>query len=237
MNAIIIGASSGIGKELAVQLSAKGYKLGLTARRVDLLNELAKEINTESFVMQMDVKDIENTTKGINDLIQKMGGAGLIIINAGTGAHNPELEWEKEKNTIDVNVTGFCNAANAAMKYFISRGSGHLVGISSLAALRGNRFAPAYSASKAFLSNYLEGLRHKVVKENIPVTITDIKPGFVNTVMAQGDYLFWVEPVPKAVKQIVKAIERKKAVAYITRRWRLIAWIYKALPKWIYYKG
>jgi short-subunit dehydrogenase len=123
------------------------------------------------------------------------------------------------------------------MKYFISHGRGHLVGISSLAALRGNRFSPAYSASKSFLSIYLEGLRHKAVKEKLSVTVTDIKPGYVNTAMAKGKYLFWIAPVPKAVKQIIKAIEKKKAVAYITRRWRVIAWIYKALPKWIYYKG
>jgi short-subunit dehydrogenase len=237
LNAIIIGASSGIGRELAIQLSAKGYNLGLTARRVDLLNDLANEINTESFILKMDVADIENTMKGINDLIEKMGGIDLIIINAGVGFNNPELNWEKEKTTIDVNVAGFCAAANASMKYFISRGGGHLVGISSLAALRGNRYAPAYSASKAFLSNYLEGLRHKVVKEKLPVTITDIKAGYINTAMAQGEYLFWVAPVPKAVKQIVKAIEKKKPLAYITGRWRVIAWIYQVLPKWIYYKA
>jgi short-subunit dehydrogenase len=237
LNAIIIGASSGIGRELAIQLSAKGYKLGLTARRVDLLNDLAKEINTESFIMKMDVAEIDNTIKGINDLIEKIGGADLIIINAGVGFTNPELDWQKEKATIDVNVMGFCAAANASMKYFISRGSGHLVGISSLAALRGNRFAPAYSASKAFMSNYLEGLRHKVVKKKLPITVTDIKPGYVNTKMAMGEYLFWVAPVPKAVRQIIKAIEKKKSVAYITRRWRINAWIYKRLPGWIYYKA
>jgi short-subunit dehydrogenase len=170
-------------------------------------------------------------------LIEKMDGADIIIINAGVGFTNPELDWEKEKTTIDVDVLGFCVTANASMKYFISRGRGHLVGISSLAALRGNRFAPAYSASKAFLSNYLEGLRHKVVKEKLPITITDIKPGYINTKMAQGEYLFWVAPVTKAVRQMVKAIEKKKSVAYITKRWRIIAWIYKVIPKWIYYKA
>jgi len=93
-----------------------------------------------------------------------MGGVDLVVISAGTGHLNDGLDWDLENEAIKTNVTGFAVMANVAMKHFVKRGSGHLVGISSIAALRGGRQAPAYNASKAFESNYLEGLRQKVRK-------------------------------------------------------------------------
>ena len=94
-------------------------------------------------------------------LIEEMGGVELVVISAGIGFINPELNWPEEKATIDVNVTGFAALANVAFRHFEQMQSGHLVGISSIAALRGSRIAPAYSASKAFVSNYMEGLRFR----------------------------------------------------------------------------
>ena len=120
--------------------------------------------------------------------------------------------------------------ANVFMKHFYTKGKGQLVGISSIAALRGSG---VYSATKAFVSNYLEGLRHKVIKDKKEITITDIKPGFVDTDMAKGD-LFWVTPVDKAAKQIYQTIIKKKAHTYITSRWRLVAWVLKCMPRFIY---
>lgn len=124
--------------------------------------------------------------------------------------------------------------ANVAFQHFLEKGSGHLVGISSIAALRGNRESPAYNASKAFESNYLEGLRQKVRKLRLQITITDIKPGFVKTAMAKGDGIFWAADADKAARQIYNAIRRRKSSAYITRRWRLVAWVMKLLPGFIY---
>jgi short-subunit dehydrogenase len=122
------------------------------------------------------------------------------------------------------------------MHLFFKQGYGHLVGISSIAALRGSRYVPTYPASKAYLSTYLEGLRHKVKYEKLRITITDIKPGFVDTAMAQGDYVFWRAPVAKAAEQIYQAIVKKKKTAYITKRWRLIGWVQKYLPDFLYYR-
>jgi short-subunit dehydrogenase len=229
-NVIIIGASSGIGKELAKVFSENGFTLGLTARRLELLSQIAKELPGSSFVKHMDVSNTNEAIKAIEQLIEEMGGVQTIVINAGIGFINPDLDWEKEKNTIDVNVAGFTAMATTAMKHFIKQGFGHLVGISSISAIRGSSHAPAYSASKAFMSHYLEGLRLITLKKKIPVTITDIQPGFVDTAMAKGDKLFWVATPRTAALQIFEAIEKKKTHAYITKRWRLIAWLLKLTP-------
>lgn len=234
--AIIIGASSGIGKELAKILSEDGYSLGLAARRVELLKALQGELKTDSMIKPIDLAQPGEAIKELNELIQTMGNVDLLIISSGTGHLNPELDWDKEKATLDVNVTGFAAAANVALKYFLEQGRGHLVGISSIAALRGSRHAPAYNASKAFVSNYLEGLRSKVRKAKADIAITDIQPGLVDTAMAQGEGLFWVAPPEKAARQIYQKIKRRKTHAYITKRWGIIAVIMKYMPGWIYEK-
>ena len=123
--------------------------------------------------------------------IKEMDGVDLIVFSAGTGDMNNGLSWPLENEAIKTNVTGFAALVNVAMHHFTEKGFGHLVGISSIAALRGGRESPAYNASKAFESNYLEGLRQKVRKSGLPMTITDIRPGFVNTAMAKGDGIFW----------------------------------------------
>jgi short-subunit dehydrogenase len=120
------------------------------------------------------------------------------------------------------------------MKQFIKQGSGHLVGISSIASIRGGRAAPSYNASKAYESNYLEGLRQKVKNMALPITVTEIIPGFVDTAMAKGEGIFWSAPPHKAAVQIFEAIGAKKSKAYITKRWSVIAWFLKLLPSFIY---
>jgi short-subunit dehydrogenase len=232
--AIVIGASSGIGRELAKILAGNGYSVGVMARRVHLLNELRAEIKGEVLVQEIDVADAETAMGILASIIDKMGGMDLIVISAGTGDVNDDLTWPLEHETIRTNVTGFAALANVAMHHFIEKGSGHLVSISSIAALRGGRESPAYNASKAFESNYVEGLRQKIRRLHLPITVTDIQPGFVNTAMAKGEGIFWASPADKAAMQIYDAIRRKKAHTYITRRWRLIAWLMKLLPRFIY---
>ena len=232
--AIVIGASSGIGRELAKILSQNGYAVGVMARRLHLLNELRDEIKSDLFVRQIDVANVESAMEILSGFIKDMGGADLIVISAGTGDINESLSWPVEYETIRTNVTGFTGLVNVAMQHFTEKGSGHLVGISSLAALRGGRESPAYNASKAFESNYLEGVRQKVRKLGLPITITDIKPGFVKTAMAKGDGIFWAADANKAAMQIYNAIKQRKSSAYVTRRWRLAAWIMKLLPGFIY---
>ena len=232
--AIIIGASSGIGRELAKILSSNEYVVGAMARRVQLLNELRNEVEGSLLVRKIDVTDVEPAMENLAQFIEEMGGVDLVVISAGTGDINNRLDWPLENQTIKTNVTGFAALANVAMRHFMGKGFGHLVGISSIAALRGGRESPAYNASKAFESNYLEGLRQKVRKSGLPITITDIRPGFVKTAMAKGDGIFWAAEPEKAARQIYHAIKRRKSVAYVTQRWAPVAWLMKLLPGFIY---
>jgi short-subunit dehydrogenase len=234
--AIIVGASSGIGRALARLLARNGYAVGLVARRLPLLLALQQEIGNTAFVKQIDVSNTLDAMSRFSEMVQEMEDVDLVVMSAGTGFINPGLDWDKENETIAVNVAGFAAIANIAMRYFLEKGSGHLVNISSIAALRGNGSAPAYNASKAFESIYVEGLRQKVAKLRLPITITDIQPGFVDTAMAQSERLFWVASPEKAAKQIYRAIQGKRKHAYITRRWRLIAWLVKLMPDSVYHR-
>jgi len=228
--AVIIGASSGIGKAMAEALSLEGYTLGLTGRRITLLEKIKESLPGETFISKMDVSDAPTTSLQFEELLEKMGAVDLVIISAGIGHPNPDLDSALELETIDTNVSGFVVIADAAFRHFQKQGKGQLVGISSIGALRGNGVGPAYSASKAFVSNYMEGLRIKALKEKLDISITDVRPGFVDTPMAKGDGLFWVASPAKAASQIIKAFKAGKSCVYVTRRWNLVAWLLRLMP-------
>ena len=232
--AIIIGASSGIGNELACQLSKDRISLGLTARRIGLLEELKSQLPYDSVVKYMDITNFNASKLQLDNLIAEMGEVDLICICSGVGYRNDELDWNLELETINTNVIGVTSLICASMDYFLSKGSGHLAVISSLSALRGSSKCPAYNASKSFISNYLEGMQCKAKRSGSNVFVTDIKPGFVDTAMPERNGLFWLMPLPVAVRQIYKAILSKKKSVYITKRWTLIAFLVKILPKAIY---
>lgn len=232
--AIIIGATSGIGRELAKLLVNNSYKVGITGRRASLLNEIKSENPDLYVVASFDITNYTHVTQCLDMLVAELGGADLIILSSGTGDNNDSLDFKIEKETIDTNVAGFTCALDWAFNYFEKQGFGHLVAISSIGGLRGSRQAPAYNASKAYQINYLEGLRQKAAKLGNHIIVTDIRPGLVDTSMAKGEGLFWVMPVEKTAKQIMIEIIRKKKVAYVTKRWKLIAFILKVMPKLIY---
>lgn len=234
--AVIIGASSGIGRALATILASNGYNIGVAARRANLLAALGAELPAPVVVKAIDVSKPAEAMPRLRELIAEMGGVELFVISAGTGFINWGLGWEREQETIDVNVSGFAAVVNVAVEHLQARGSGHIVAISSLAALRGHGDAPAYHASKAFISSYLQGLRHKFRKLKLPIAVTDVQPGFVNTAMAKGEGLFWVASPEKAARQIFAAIRQRKRQVYVTKRWRLIAWFLKAAPDWLYHR-
>jgi len=234
--AIVVGASSGIGRALALRLAHEGYAVGLAARRLPLLLELQAEIGPRAHVRQLDVADTARAMTRLEELIAELGGADLIVVSAGTGHVNPDLAWEHEEETLEVNVLGFAAMANVAYRYFVGRGAGHLVGISSIAALRGSGVAPAYNASKAFVSAYLDGLRHKLARLGSPVAITDVQPGFVRTAMAQGPHVFWAASPEEAAEQIWWAIRRRRKRAIVTRRWRPVAWLMRIVPDAVYHR-
>jgi short-subunit dehydrogenase len=228
--AVIIGATTGIGKTLAEKLIREEYLVGITGRREEMLKILEENHIGKILSMKMDVQDLYSIESICNKLVIKLGGLDLLIISAGIGEENKLLDFSIENNVIKTNVQGFTCVADWGMNYFKKQGHGHLVNISSVAGIRGNGLAPSYNSSKAFQINYLEGLRLNAAKSNSSIYVTDVRPGFVDTAMAKGNGLFWVAPVEKAAEQIYAAIKRKKKVVYISKRWRLISYILKAIP-------
>jgi short-subunit dehydrogenase len=229
--AIIIGASSGIGKELAKILSFEGYIVGLVARRTANLIELQKQLPNKAFIKTVDISCPNKAKNLIEELIREMGGIDLFVISSGVGHLNPDLNLSYEQEVIDVNVSGFVAMSNVAYKHFLSKGSGHLLGISSIGALMPNPSAPAYNASKVFVSNYLVSIRHKLESQTNNVVVTDVKCGFVDTNMAKGDKnkMFWVASPEKAALQIYDGLKKKKKLIYVSKRWRTIAWVLKVI--------
>lgn len=232
--AIIIGASSGIGKGLAKLLTENDYKVGITGRKTELLDEL-KKTNSNSFLIKtFDATDTKISVEKLEELTSELGGLDLLILSSGTGDLNETLDFEIERKVIDLNVTGFTNIIDWTFNYFEKQEFGHLVAISSVAGIRGSRQAPSYNATKSYQINYLEGLRQKSTKSKKPIFVTDIRPGLVDTNMAKGEGLFWVMPVEKVAKQIFKAIKNKNKVVYVTKRWGLIGRLLKIMPRFIY---
>lgn len=230
---IIIGASSGLGKEIALHYAKQGNIVGITGRRGEILESLKSQHQNQIFTAGFDVRSKENISRFLQ-LVQYTGGLDLLIYNAGFGEPSTELNVETEMATVETNVSGCVAIVGTAFNFFLQQGYGQIAITSSVAALRGNSWAPAYSGSKAFISNYSESLNIKARKLKKNIVITDIRPGFVNTHMAKGNRRFWVASPNKAALQMVKAIEQKKWVAYITKRWWLVAQIMKFLPYGLY---
>jgi short-subunit dehydrogenase len=231
---LIIGATSGIGRELARQYAAAGHLVGATGRRQDLLDSLHAEFPDLILTSCFDATGAD-AAQELAALTQRLGGLDLLIFNAGWGDLSDTLDWTIDKPTVDINVNAFLTAIHFGWNYFIHQGYGQLVTVSSIAGNRGNRHSPAYSAAKSFQSTYFEGLFIKARKMKIPLYVTDIQPGFVDTKMAKGPR-FWVAPVDKAARQIIRAIAKRRRRAYITRRWWIIAQLFRWIPGWIYYR-
>lgn len=231
---IIIGATSGIGRGLAEQYAKENCLIGITGRRENLLKEVCAQDKDKLSYKVCDITHTEATISLLEMLVQELGGMDLLIICAGTGELNPDLSYQIEEPTLLTNVIGFTNIADWGFRYFEQQKRGHIVAISSVGGIRGSGISPAYNATKAYQINYMEGLRQKATKSPYSIYTTDVRPGFVDTAMAKGEGLFWVTPVDKAVKQIKKAISKKKNVAYISKRWKYVAALFRILPSAIY---
>lgn len=233
---VIIGATSGIGKTLAEVYAKTDAKIAIVGRREAKLREIASTCEDKYIYKVCDIIDTNILTNNLDEIYNNLGGIDLMIISAGVGELNPELTYQLEEPTLKTNVLGWTCIVDWTMKQFEKQGFGHLVSISSVGGLRGSGIAPAYNATKAFQINYIEGMHQKSNKLSKRIYITDIRPGFVDTAMAKGDGLFWVSPLGKAGKQIYIAIEKKRKIVYITRRWRFLAFVVKHIPSFIYRK-
>ncbi len=232
--AIIIGASSGMGRGIAELLARDGYQVAITGRRRELLEEIRNSRPGSFVVSCFDVTNLEIVPSVLDGLAMELGGCDLFFISAGGGDLNEMLDFSIEKKMIDLNVAAFTQLADWAYRYFMKQGYGHLAAISSIAGLRGLRHAPAYNATKAYQVSYLEALRQKSNHLGLPITVTDIRPGFVDTPNAKGEGRFWQASVSKASGQIYSALKAGRKVVYVTKRWWLIAMIMKLVPRFIY---
>ncbi|MGB5462552.1 MAG: SDR family NAD(P)-dependent oxidoreductase, partial [Aureibaculum sp.] len=222
-NAVVFGATSGIGEALANLLVKEGYKVLITGRRIERLESIQALNPAKYVVKEHDITDINATNKIFEELPSIFDKIDLIIHNAGIAEPNFDLSWEKDLPTLETNVLGATRVYQLAYNYFKDQGYGHLVGVTSIASIRGNRQVAAYHASKAFQASYLESLWMKAKRtKKAKIDVTNILPGYVDTDIIISD-TFWMASVDKAVNQIYAAIKNKKRKAYITKRWRLIA--------------
>ena len=235
-NAIVFGATSGIGRALSQLLAEDGYRVMITGRRLERLESLKASAPESYLIRQHDITDVDDTGKLFEELPSAMGQVDLIIHNSGIGENNFDLEWDKDLPTLNTNVMGAARVYQLAYNYFKVQGHGHLVGITSIASLVGNRHVPAYHASKSFQSNYLESLWMKARRtKKAKIQVTNILPGYVDTDIITGE-TFWMAPLDKASRQIYTGIKKKKRRVYITRRWGLIARLIGVLPPQILVK-
>lgn len=236
--AIVIGASSGIGREVAKTLAHHGFELGMVGRRTHLLENLQQEISTKGYIKTIDISKTDEAITLLKELITEMGGLDLIVIMAGAYAQfDPNREWESTKKLIEVDVAGYSAMVFTAMEHFEKQKYGHLVGVTSIDALRGIPQAPSYSAAKGYASLLLEGMRNRMIQENLPIYVTELLPGWVDvehTCFSQMPGTFWVASTKDAAAQIYDAIKAKKKRAYITKRWIFFAWFMKLAPDWLF---
>jgi len=235
---MITGASSGIGKGLALEIAARGGRLGLLARRAELLNEIVAEIekrNGRAVAVSADVRDAQAVRAGADTIRAELGPIDVMIANAGIApiVHVTKLQAEEVAEALDINVVGAVNSVTSVLPEMMERKQGQLVAISSLAAYRGLPISAAYCASKAALSSFFESLRIDLKESGIDVTI--VYPGFIKTPLTAGrSYMPYLMEVDYAANKIIAAIEkRKRSYAF---PWQLAAVVRSGLvmPAFMY---
>ena len=242
--AIIIGASSGMGREVAKLLSKDGYIVGLTARRLHLLESLQQELSGPSFVQQLDVT-APDARQILQGFIKTIGGMDLIVISISPfldnqnslGFDDSEKSWQKKLSNLNVCFTGFITMADVALAHFKQQNSGHLIGISSTSGLRGSGFYPEYSGTKAGISCYMEGVRNQMIQNNFNVHVTDIIAGFVaveHSPLGQDPDAYWEITCKQAGQEILAGIKAQQKIVYVPGKCWIVALLLTYMPDYIY---
>lgn len=234
MKAIVIGASSGIGKEVAQLFIDEGWTVGLAARRDGMLLPMMHAHEDRVKVAKIDVTASDAGEK-LMTLIKRIGGMDLFFYAAGIGRQNRELEETIELSTVRTNALGFTRMIGEAYRYFAANGGGHIAAITSIAGTKGLGPAPSYSATKAMQATYLQALEQLAHAKELKISFTDIRPGFVDTDLLSGThhYPMLMQPAPVA-KAIVKAVKQKKHVCVIDWKWRLLTALWRRIPLWFW---
>ncbi|MBR5169676.1 MAG: SDR family NAD(P)-dependent oxidoreductase [Muribaculaceae bacterium] len=235
---IIIGASSGMGQEVAKLLLAEGCRLGVAARREDRLEALKQLAPDRVEVQAIDVTT-DDATARLRELIERLGGMDLFFYASGIGKQNRTLTEDIELNTVNTNALGFTRMIGEAYRYFAERGEGHIAAITSIAGTKGLGPAPSYSATKAMQNVYLQSLEQQANARKLNIRFTDIRPGFVDTDLLAGDFRYPMMLKPeKVAQQIVKAIHHKRHVQVIDWRYAILTAFWRRLPRplWRHFK-
>jgi len=227
--AIIIGATSGIGLDVARLLHGDGWTIGIAGRREDRLREIAGELGGEVATLPIDVT-ADDAAERLDILINKIGGADMIFLSAGIGWQNAQLDVDKEMATVNTNALGFTRMITAAYRYFASRDKGHIACISSIAGTKGLGAAPAYSATKRFQNTYIQCLAQQARMSDKDIRFTDIRPGFVDTPLIAGSNFPLKMSSYYVARRIVKAIYARKRKVTIDWRYRLIVSLWRLIP-------
>lgn len=237
---IIIGASSGLGHRLAVDFAEMGWTVGVAARRNELLEEMCSPYPGRMFACKMDVAS-DDAPSALANLIERCGGMDTLLYAAGTGWHNPFVDPATEVRTVDVNVLGFTRIVDAAYQYFRQEGRGQIAVLTSVAGTKGLGVAPAYSASKRYQWNYLQALDQLAKSEGMKLTVTDIRPGFMDTALLASDpnrgRLPLLMSVDYAAPRIERAILRRRRVAYVDWRWHTLCALWRRIPNCLWRLG
>ena len=231
---IIIGATSGLGREVALIYIAQGWKVGIAGRREAELEALRAAYPEQVSAQALDVTK-EDAPQKLQALIEQVGGMDVFLLSSGIGKQNPTLETGLELTTAATNVEGFIRMTNAAFHYFEQQGRGHLAVISSIAGTKGLGAAPAYSATKGFQNIYMDALDQLARMKKLNIRFTDIRPGFVATPLLNNQKKYpMLMDAPIVALDIVSAIEKKKRVAIIDWKFRLLVGFWRLIPKWIW---
>lgn len=232
--AIVMGATSGIGLEVARLLAERGYKVGVAGRRVERLAEAVRKTDGIVAYRQIDVND-EAAPEQLNKLIAELGGIHLYFHSSGIGWENVGLDVEREMKTVETNGVGFTRMVTAAYRWFADNNvRGQIACITSIARTRGLGAAPAYSATKRFQSHYLECLSQQLRMRRLGIRITDIRPGFVATDLIAGSNFPLQLSAERVADSIVKAVLRGKETVTIDWRYRLLVAAWAMIPRWLW---
>lgn len=230
---VIIGATSGIGYEVAKIYRQLGWRVGVAGRRLELLEKFKEQAPEQIEIQELDVTRADAVDK-LRQLIVKLGGMDLFLLSTGIGSQNRALNPEIELATVNTNAIGFTRMVTAAFNYFREEGKGHLAVISSIAGTKGLGAAPAYSATKRFQNTYIDALAQLAKMEKLQIDFTDIRPGFVKTDLLKNDkYPLLMRP-ERVARRIVRALQRKKRSAIIDWRYVVLVFFWKMIPKSIW---
>lgn len=230
---IIIGATSGIGRKVAEVYITQGWKVGVAGRRAEELEALRKQAPDQVFTQVIDVTQ-PDSPEHLQALIKQVGGMDVFLLSSGIGKQNHDLEPEAELKTAATNVEGFIRMVTTAYHFFVRQGYGHLAAISSIAGTKGLGAAAAYSATKRFQNTYLDAMDQLARMNKLNITFTDIRPGFVATPLLKDDRYPLLMDVTDVAEEIVQAIEKKKRIAIIDWKYRILVFFWRMIPHWLW---